>query len=89
MKPSSDMTTTNLRLPRAQLKHLKRLALEHDTSVSRLIRDALAEFIERRQTPLSPAAYKNDPLFGLGKRPGHSGLGDLAEQHNKYLYGRR
>ncbi|MGQ0569543.1 MAG: CopG family transcriptional regulator [Armatimonadota bacterium] len=86
MKTSAEMAATNIRLRRAQLKQLKRLAVEREMSLSRLVREALDEFIAQQYTLLSPVAYRNDSLFGVGKKPGRSGLGDLAEHHNKYLY---
>jgi len=46
--------------------------------------DALVEAVEaylaRRE------AYVKDPFFQIGKG-GRSGLGDLAEAHDRYLYG--
>jgi len=35
-----------------------------------------------------PIPSPDDPIFGLGSKPGHSGLGDLAERHDEYLYGK-
>jgi hypothetical protein len=74
MKAPAQMTTTNIRLPKTHLKALKRVA------------------VEREQTSLgscatSPSAYRRDPLFALGTKPGRSGIGDLAEHHNRYLDG--
>ena len=87
MKTGHAMATTNIRLPRVHLKALKRVAVERDTSVSRLVRELVGEFLDRQRAPLSAAAFRRDPLFGLGTKPGRSGLGDLAERHDKYLYG--
>ena len=87
MKAQDEMTTTNIRLPKTHLKALKRVAVEREYSLSRLVREILEEFLDRQRRPLSPAAFRQDPLFGLGTKPGRSGLGDLAEHHNKYLYG--
>jgi hypothetical protein len=89
MKAQDGMATTNIRLPKTHLKALKRVAVERECSLSRLVREILEEFLERQRRPLSPAAFGNDPLFGLGTKPGRSGLADLAEHHNKYLYGRK
>lgn len=87
MKAADEMTTTNVRLPKAQLKQLKRVAVEREMSLSRLVREILDEFLQRERAPLSPEAFRKDPLFTLGKNPRRSGLGDLAERHDKYLYG--
>ena len=81
------MTTTNIRLPRTQRKALKRVAVERECSLARLVREVLEEFLDRQRNPLPPAAFRKDPLFGVGTKPGRSGLGDLAKNHNKYLYG--
>lgn len=86
MGSADEMTTTNLRLPRAQLRALKRVAVERDTSLSRLVREIVGEFLACQARPLSPSAYRGDPVFGLGAKPGRSRLGDLAEKHDKYLY---
>lgn len=87
MKAQEEMATTNVRLPKAHLKALKRVAVEREYSLSRLVREIVEEFLDRERRPLSPTAFRQDPLFGLGTKPGRSGLGDLAEQHDKYLYG--
>lgn len=86
MRAADEMTTTNIRLPRVQLRQLKRVAVDQEKSLSRLVREILEEFLARQRAPLSPAAYRNDPLFRVGKKPGRSGLGDLAERHDRYLY---
>lgn len=87
MRPQADMTATNIRLPKAHLKALKRVAVEREQSLSGLLREIVEEFLDRERRPVSPSAYRRDPLFRPGTRPGRSGLGDLAEHHNKYLYG--
>ncbi len=87
MKAQEAMTTTNIRLPKAHLKALKRVAVERECSLSRHVREMVEEFLERQRRPLSPSTFRQDPLFALGTKPGRSGLGDLAEHHNKYLYG--
>jgi len=37
---------------------------------------------------VQPIPAPDDPIFGLGSNPGHSGLGDLAVRHDEYLYGK-
>ncbi len=37
---------------------------------------------------VQPIPAPDDPIFGLGSNPGHSGLGDLAARHDEYLYGK-
>ena len=50
-----------------------------------------AKQVEIRKEPgrivVFPVPAPDDPLFELGSNPGRSGLRDLAEQHDKYLYG--
>jgi len=89
MKAQVGMTTTNIRLPKSHLKALKRVAVEQECSLSRLVREIVEEFLHRQRRPLSPSLFRKDPLFRLGTKPGRSGLGDLAEDHDKYLYGSR
>lgn len=33
-----------------------------------------------------PIPAPDDPIWGLGSNPGRSGLHDLSERHDKYLY---
>jgi len=35
-----------------------------------------------------PIPAADDPIFGLGSNPGHSGCGDLSTRHDDYLYGK-
>lgn len=59
--------------------------LLHKSKGSKLeaaITEAIKSYIERMR------AYSNDPFFQIGKA-GESGLKDLAEAHDKYLYARK
>jgi virulence-associated protein VagC len=37
---------------------------------------------------VQPVPAPDDPIFGLGSNPGHSGLGDLSARHDEDLYGK-
>ena len=36
---------------------------------------------------VQPVPSPDDPIFGLGSNPGHSGRGDLSARHDEYSYG--
>lgn len=82
--------TTNLRLPEDLHKLLKHMAVEENTSVSQLVREALEQFISPR--PEQPKSKKlrieDNPLWAL-VGSGRSGLKDASEKHDEYLYGKR
>jgi hypothetical protein len=79
---------TNVRLERDELRSLKTMAAERGVSLARLFRTMVSDFIARAR-PLSDKAWKSDPFFTIGTRPGRSGLRDLSIHHDKYLYQRR
>ncbi len=43
---------------------------------------------EQGRIVVLPIPAPDDPIFGLGSNPGHSGLGDLSTRHDDYLYGK-
>lgn len=59
-------------------QELKRLAHERGAQVEEALAEVVAAYLKQRR------AYANDPFFKIGKA-GRSGLGDLAEAHDKYL----
>jgi len=61
-------------------KQLEVIAQERNSKLEDEIAEAVKAYIEWRR------AYSEDPFFQIGKA-GRSGLGDLAEAHDKYLYG--
>ncbi len=77
---------TTVRLPIEILKGLKARALEEGKSLNSLFleiaRDALRSSKPSRRIP------KDDPIWQIGRDPFDSGLGDLAENHDEYLYGK-
>lgn len=62
-------------------QELERLAHERGARLEEALAEAVAAYLEQRR------AYISDPFFQIGKA-GRSGLGDLAQAHDKYLYGR-
>jgi len=61
-------------------QELKQLAQERGTELEEALTEAVKAYWAQRN------AYVNDPFFQIGK-VGSSGLGDLAEAHDEYLYG--
>lgn len=68
-----------LELDEKTYQEMKRLAEAAGGRLETALADAVAAYLEQRKN------YLNDPFFLLGKA-GRSGLGDLAEAHDKYLY---
>jgi len=60
---------------------LEAIAQKQGSKLEAAITEAIKSYIERMR------AYSNDPFFQIGKA-GESGLKDLAEAHDKYLYGK-
>lgn len=61
-------------------QELERLVRERGTPLEAAVAEAIEAYLKQEK------AYLNDPFFQIGKA-GRSGLGDLAEAHDKYLYG--
>ena len=59
---------------------LERLVQERGARLEEALAEAIKTYLEQRK------AYVNDPFFQIGKA-GCSGLEDLAEAHDQYLYG--
>jgi len=68
-----------LELDEETYQEMKRLAQASGAKLETALAEAIVAYLEQRKT------YVNDPFFRLGKA-GRSGLGDLAEAHDKYLY---
>lgn len=84
--------TTNIRLPQEQWKALKIMAIQAGTSVSALLRQAVAQILQTGTLPAKRAKTKNrtyqDPFFkviGLGT----GGPSDDSSEHDRYLYQRK
>ena len=59
---------------------LETIAQQNKTKLEDEVIEAVKTYIEHR------IVYDSDPFFQIGKG-GRSGLGDLSEAHDKYLYG--
>ena len=76
---------TNLKLDAAQLRRLKRLALERGISLPALFQELIADYLARVST-LTGRDWRADPFFQVGRRPGRSGRTRVAENHDRHLY---
>ncbi len=76
---------TNLKVDAAQLRRLKRLALERGISLSALFEELIADYLTGVST-LTARGWRADPFFQIGRRPGRSGRTRVAENHDRHLY---
>ena len=76
---------TNIRLDAAQLRQLKRLALERGVSLSALFQELIADYLARVSI-LTGRDWRADPFFRVGRQPGRSGRPSVAEDHDRHLY---
>jgi hypothetical protein len=42
---------------------------------------------EKKHIIIEPTKIKDDPIFGLGSKPGRSGSKTVSVDHDKHLYG--
>lgn len=70
-----------VKLDEGTYRELERWAHERGAPLEKALAEVIAAYLRQQR------AYASDPFFKLGKA-GRSGLGDLAEAHDKYLYGR-
>jgi len=68
-----------LELDEKTYQEMKRLAEASGGRLETALVEAIAAYLEQRKT------YVTDSFFLIGKA-GRSGLGDMAEAHDKYLY---
>jgi len=73
--------SVTVEIDEATYQELERLAQEWGARLEEALADAIAAYLAQRK------AYMNDPFFQIGKA-GHSGLGNLAKAHDRYLYGK-
>ena len=76
----------NIELPIEQYEFLCQEAEEKKTTISRLLRDLIAQ----RKKSITIAAktnYAKDPFFE--RKGSFDGPADLAAKHDSYLYGRK
>ncbi len=67
-------------LDEATYLHLSTLAQEKHIDVEAEVLQAIRAYLRQQRS------YREDPFFQIGP-DGHSDLGDLSENHDKYLYG--
>ncbi len=74
---------TQIYLPKDLFGNLKKHAQQGKKSVAQVIREAIGAFLEERARPA--VRWSNDPITrSIGMVKGDT---DLAENHDKYLYG--
>jgi len=75
---------TQMYLPEDVLNRLKRKSKKEKTTVSGIVRDALAEYLAKEETK----DWQNDALWEI-VGGASSGKKDLAAKHDEYLYGKQ
>lgn len=76
---------TNVRLPAETLRKLRIRAAEEGKSIAQLLRESTMTYLESHNRPVVEESPATDPFCSLGAS-GHSGLGDGAVAHDRYLY---
>ncbi len=66
-------------IDKATYQEFERIVRYQGAKLEDALTEAIEAYLEQRN------AYVRDPFFQIGKA-GCSGLGDLAEAHDKYLY---
>lgn len=82
MKALVSEKRTQVYFPLNLYRKLKRKAKEKSKSSAAIIREAVERYLEKEEID-----WENDPIFKL-VGIGSSRLGDLAENHDRYLYGK-
>lgn len=77
------MIRTQIQLPERQVTALKRLSAKHSLSMAELIRRAIDQMLDRTPPIRDEAEIRRRAMNAIGFI--HSGLGDLAREHDKYL----
>jgi len=77
---------TNVRLEPETLRELKRVAVDRGGSLSKVFEEMAADFLGRTRA-FAGKDWRKDSFFRLGSRRGGSGLHDVSEGHDRYLYG--
>jgi hypothetical protein len=77
--------STILRLDPLKLKALKRLAVDRDLSLSRLLQEIIDRYLVQAEA-MAGKDCRTDPFFLIGKRPARSGKFKISEEHDRFLY---
>ena len=81
---------TQIYLSEEMYQELKEHSESEGSSIAQIIREALAAYMVEKE--IDEEAYRNDPIWRLpeiGEKLGGTGLHDLAENHDDYLYGKQ
>lgn len=79
------LTTTNIRLPAADLRDLKVVALKRGESLAALLRGVIAGFLTETKTVSQDLSQ--DPIWQWGQRPIKTGDPLIAQKIDETLYG--
>lgn len=86
---TEELVTTNIRLPKNQLRALKQEALQKEKSVGFLLRELIRMHVQG-SIQKTPKIKKGETFFDILKsieKRGFKGPKDLAQNMDKYLYG--
>lgn len=72
--------SVTVEMDEATYKQLEMFAQQRHDKLQEAITEAIKAYMVHREI------YMKDPFFQIGKA-GRSGLGNLAEAHDRYLYG--
>ncbi|MCP4680980.1 MAG: ribbon-helix-helix protein, CopG family [Desulfobacterales bacterium] len=75
---------TQMYFPEELFKRIQRKARAESKSTATLVREAVEKYLGTEEG----IDWGNDPIFGL-EGIMDSGIGDLSENHDEYLYGRK
>jgi hypothetical protein len=81
----STLRRTQMYFPEDMLTELRLVASARNESVSEVVRDAVASFLEQKNSPAKN--WEADPLWDM-VGSGNSGLSDGSLNHDYYLYGK-
>jgi predicted DNA-binding protein len=84
MKRMVSEKRTQVYFPEDLYRKVARKAKEESKSSAQLIREAVTEYLVKKE--IQDIDWESDPIFRLAGI-GRSGLGDLAKNHDVYLYG--
>ncbi|TSC71797.1 MAG: hypothetical protein G01um101470_497 [Parcubacteria group bacterium Gr01-1014_70] len=87
---NEELVTTNIRLPKNQLRALKQEALQKEKSVGFLLRELIRVHVQGGAQKVRPKIKGRETFFDILKsieKQGFKGPKDLAQNLDKYLYG--
>jgi len=90
----TEYVTTNIRLPKAVYREIKRRALEEEKSLAQVIRESVVQYLAapegisaRSEEPAMTDDWENDPLWLIGTDATIADVTDGSVNHDSYLYG--